>query len=139
FVNSGTEATMSALRVARAFTGRDKIVKFEGGYHGHSDGLLAKAGSGVATLGLPDSAGVPASFTAETLVIPFNDTAAVDALFAARGQEIAALIVEPVPANMGLVPPQPGFLQHLRAVTEAHDALMIFDEVISGFRLAYGG
>jgi glutamate-1-semialdehyde 2,1-aminomutase len=139
FVNSGTEATMSALRLARAFTGRDKIVKFEGGYHGHSDGLLAKAGSGVATLGLPDSAGVPASFAAETLLAPFNDRAAVERIFAERGSEIAALIVEPVPANMGLVPPQPGFLQFLRAITEAHGALLVFDEVISGFRLAYGG
>jgi glutamate-1-semialdehyde 2,1-aminomutase len=139
FVNSGTEATMSALRLARAFTGRDKIVKFEGCYHGHSDGLLAKAGSGVATLGLPDSAGVPASFTAETLLAPFNDRDAVERLFAARGAEIAALIVEPVPANMGLVPPQPGFLQLLRDITSAHGALLIFDEVITGFRLAYGG
>jgi glutamate-1-semialdehyde 2,1-aminomutase len=139
FVNSGTEATMSALRLARAFTGRDKIVKFEGCYHGHSDGLLAKAGSGVATLGLPDSAGVPASFTAETLLAPFNDRDAVERLFSERGAEIAALIVEPVPANMGLVPPAPGFLQLLREVTSAHDALLIFDEVITGFRLAYGG
>lgn len=139
FVSSGTEATMSALRLARAFTGRDKIVKFEGGYHGHSDGLLAKAGSGIATLGLPDSAGVPASFTAETLLAPFNDRDAVERLFAERGAEIAALIVEPVPANMGLVPPQAGFLQFLREITSAHGALLIFDEVITGFRLAYGG
>jgi glutamate-1-semialdehyde 2,1-aminomutase len=139
FVNSGTEATMSALRLARAFTCRDKIVKFEGCYHGHSDGLLAKAGSGVATLGLPDSAGVPASFTAETLLAPFNDRDAVERLFAERGDEIAALIVEPVPANMGLVPPAAGFLQLLREVTAAHGALLIFDEVITGFRLAYGG
>ena len=139
FVNSGTEATMSALRLARAFTGRDKIVKFEGGYHGHSDGLLAKAGSGVATLGLPDSAGVPASFTAETLLAPFNDRGAVERLFAQRGNEIAALIVEPVPANMGLVPPRPGFLEFLREVTSSHGALLVFDEVITGFRLAYGG
>ena len=139
FVNSGTEATMSAIRLARAFTGRDKIVKFEGGYHGHSDGLLAKAGSGVATLALPDSAGVPASFTAETLVVPFNDRPAVERLFAQRGGEIAALITEPVPANMGLVPPESGFLQFLRDVTAVHGALLIFDEVITGFRLAYGG
>ena len=139
FVNSGTEATMSALRLARAFTGRDKIVKFEGCYHGHSDGLLAKAGSGIATLGLPDSAGVPASFTAETLLAPFNDRDAVERLFAERGGEIAALIVEPVPANMGLVPPAPGFLRLLREITAAYGALLIFDEVITGFRLAYGG
>jgi len=139
FVNSGTEATMSAVRLARAFTGRDKIVKFEGCYHGHADGLLAKAGSGVATLGLPDSAGVPASFTAETIVLPYNDTAAVDAAFDAHGGAIAAVIVEPVAANMGLVPPQPGYLQHLRAATQRAGALLIFDEVITGFRLAPGG
>jgi len=139
FVNSGTEATMSAVRLARAFTGRDKIVKFEGCYHGHADGLLAKAGSGVATLGLPDSAGVPASFTAETIVLPYNDTAAVDAAFEAHGGAIAAVIVEPVAANMGLVPPTPGYLQHLRAATERAGALLIFDEVITGFRLAPGG
>jgi len=139
FVNSGTEATMSALRLARAFTGRDKVVKFEGCYHGHADGLLAKAGSGVATLGLPDSAGVPASYTAETLVVPFNDREAVERVFAERGREIAALIVEPVPANMGLVPPRDGFLRFLREVTERAGALLIFDEVITGFRLALGG
>jgi glutamate-1-semialdehyde 2,1-aminomutase len=139
FVNSGTEATMSALRLARAFTGRDKVLKFEGCYHGHSDGLLAKAGSGVATLGLPDSAGVPASFTAETLLAPFNDRAAVERIFAERGSEIAALIVEPVPANMGLVPPREGFLQFLREITKSAGALLIFDEVITGFRLAPGG
>ncbi len=139
FVNSGTEATMSALRVARAFTGRDKILKFEGGYHGHSDGLLAKAGSGVATLALPDSAGVPASFAAETLLAPFNDRAAVERVFSEHADAIAALIVEPVPANMGLVPPVDGFLQFLREITSAHGTLLIFDEVITGFRLAYGG
>jgi glutamate-1-semialdehyde 2,1-aminomutase len=139
FVNSGTEATMSALRVARAFTGRDKIVKFEGGYHGHNDALLAKAGSGVATLGLPDSAGVPASFTAETLLAPWNDREALTQLFEARGGEIAALICEPVPANMGLVPPEYGYLQFLREITERAGALLIFDEVISGFRLSPGG
>ena len=139
FVNSGTEATMSAIRVARAFTGRDKIVKFEGCYHGHSDGLLAKAGSGVATLSLPDSAGVPASFAAETLLAPFNDRDAVERVFAQHGEEIAALIVEPVPANMGLVPPADGFLQFLREVTERAGALLIFDEVITGFRLGRGG
>ena len=139
FVNSGTEATMSALRVARAFTGRDKVLKFEGCYHGHSDGLLAKAGSGVATLGLPDSAGVPASFTAETLLAPYNDRAALERIFAERGSEIAALIVEAVPANMGVVLPAEGFMQFMRDVTSAHGALLIFDEVITGFRLAYGG
>jgi glutamate-1-semialdehyde 2,1-aminomutase len=139
FVNSGTEATMSAIRLARAFTGRDRIVKFEGGYHGHSDGLLAKAGSGVATLGLPDSAGVPASFAAETLVAPFNDREALERVFAGHGDRIAALIAEPVPANMGLVPPQPGFLRFLRDITAAHGALLIFDEVITGFRLSFGG
>jgi glutamate-1-semialdehyde 2,1-aminomutase len=139
FVNSGTEATMSAIRLARAFTSRDKVVKFEGCYHGHSDGLLAKAGSGVATLGLPDSAGVPASCTAETIVAPFNDVAAVRAIFDERGEEIAAVIVEPAPANMGLVPPRAGFLQFLREITRRAGALLIFDEVISGFRLAPGG
>ncbi|MBI5284863.1 MAG: glutamate-1-semialdehyde 2,1-aminomutase [Chloroflexi bacterium] len=139
FVNSGTEATMSALRLARAFTGRDKVLKFEGCYHGHSDGLLAKAGSGVATLGLPDSAGVPASFTAETLVAPYNDLEAVERVFAERGSEIAAVIVEPVAANMGLVPPGDGFLRLLRDITASSGALLIFDEVITGFRLAYGG
>jgi glutamate-1-semialdehyde 2,1-aminomutase len=139
FVSSGTEATMSAIRVARASTGRDNVLKFEGCYHGHSDGLLAKAGSGIATLGLPDSAGVPASFTAETLVAPFNDRAAVEALFAEHGEAIAATIVEPVPANMGLVPPGDGFLQFLREITQRAGALLIFDEVISGFRLAAGG
>jgi glutamate-1-semialdehyde 2,1-aminomutase len=139
FVNSGTEATMSALRLARAFTGRDKVLKFEGCYHGHSDGLLAKAGSGVATLGLPDSAGVPASFTAETLVVPFNDRDALERMFAERGAEIAAVIVEPVPANMGVVVPHEGFLQFLRDITESSGSLLIFDEVITGFRLALGG
>ncbi len=139
FVNSGTEATMSALRVARAFTGRDKILKFEGCYHGHSDGLLAKAGSGVATLGLPDSAGVPASFTAETLLAPYNDRPALERIFAERGNEIAALIVEAVPANMGVVLPADGFMRFMRDITAAHGALLIFDEVITGFRLAYGG
>ena len=139
FVNSGTEATMSALRLARAFTGRDKILKFEGCYHGHSDGLLAKAGSGLATLGLPDSAGVPASFTAETLVAPFNDGEALDVIFAEHGSEIAALIVEPVPANMGVIAPAPGYLQFLREITLRSGTLLVFDEVITGFRLASGG
>jgi glutamate-1-semialdehyde 2,1-aminomutase len=139
FVNSGTEATMSALRLARAFTGRDKIVKFDGCYHGHSDGLLAKAGSGVATLGLPDSAGVPASFTAETLIAPFNDAEAVDAIIEPHGGALAAIIVEPVPGNMGLVPPRDGFLRYLRDACDRAGTLLIFDEVISGFRLASGG
>ena len=139
FVNSGTEAAMSALRLARAFTGRDKVLKFEGCYHGHSDGLLAKAGSGVATLGLPDSAGVPASFTAETLVAPFNDRAAVEEIFARHDGEIAAVIVEPVAANMGVVPPAEGYLPFLREITQRAGALLIFDEVITGFRIASGG
>ncbi|MDE3095476.1 MAG: glutamate-1-semialdehyde 2,1-aminomutase [Chloroflexota bacterium] len=139
FVNSGTEATMSALRLARAFTGRDKVLKFEGCYHGHADGLLAKAGSGVATFGLPDSAGVPASYTAETLLAPFNDPDAVSRVFDAHPGEIAAVIVEPVPANMGVVLPEPGYLRFLREATERAGALLIFDEVITGFRLALGG
>ena len=139
FVNSGTEATMSALRLARAYTGRDKVVKFEGCYHGHADGLLVQAGSGVATLGLPDSPGVPASFAQETLVARFNDAAGVEALFERFGEKIAAVIVEPVAANMGVVPPLPGFLASLRAVTERAGSLLIFDEVVTGFRVAYGG
>jgi glutamate-1-semialdehyde 2,1-aminomutase len=130
---------MSALRLARGFTGRSKILKFEGCYHGHSDGLLAKAGSGVATLGLPDSAGVPPSFAAETLVAPFNDLTALEATFAEHGDNIAALIVEPVPANMGLVPPADGYLQFLRDITQRAGTLLIFDEVITGFRIAAGG
>jgi glutamate-1-semialdehyde 2,1-aminomutase len=139
FVNSGTEATMSALRLARAYTRRDKVVKFEGCYHGHADGLLVQAGSGVATLGLPDSPGVPASYAQETLVARFNDAAGVEALFERYGEEIAAVIVEPVPANMGVVPPLPGFLASLREITERAGSLLIFDEVITGFRLSYGG
>ncbi|MEX2246273.1 MAG: glutamate-1-semialdehyde 2,1-aminomutase [Dehalococcoidia bacterium] len=139
FVNSGTEATMSALRLARAFTGRDKIVKFEGCYHGHADGLLAKAGSGVATLGLPDSAGVPAAYAGETLVVPYNDAPALEAIFERHGAEIAAVIVEPVAANMGLVPPREGFLRALREITSRAGALLIFDEVVTGFRLGPGG
>ena len=130
---------MSALRLARAFTGRDKIVKFEGCYHGHADGLLAKAGSGQATLGLPDSPGVPASFACLTLVAPYNDEDAVRLLFDEHPDEIAAVIVEPVAGNMGVVPPAPGFLQCLRQLTLDHGALLIFDEVITGFRLRYGG
>jgi len=139
FVNSGTEATMSALRLARAYTRRDKVVKFEGCYHGHADGLLVQAGSGVATLGLPDSPGVPASYAQETLVARFNDAAGVEALFERYGEEIAAVIVEPVAANMGVVPPLPGFLASLREITERAGSLLIFDEVITGFRVAYGG
>ena len=139
FVSSGTEATMSALRLARAYTGRSKIVKFEGGYHGHADGLLVQAGSGVATLALPDSAGVPAAYAAETLLCPYNDMAAIAALFEQRGAEIAAVIVEPVAANMGVVPPAAGFLERLRELSSAAGALLIFDEVITGFRVGLGG
>ncbi|MBI2907805.1 MAG: glutamate-1-semialdehyde 2,1-aminomutase [Chloroflexi bacterium] len=139
FVNSGTEATMSALRLARAFTKRDKIVKFAGCYHGHADGLLVKAGSGVATLALPDSPGVPASYAQNTLVLPYNNMLAVRQLFQLRGPEIAAVIVEPVAANMGVVPPQPGVLETVRRLTRDHHSLLIFDEVITGFRVAYGG
>jgi glutamate-1-semialdehyde 2,1-aminomutase len=139
FVSSGTEATMSALRVARAFTGRSKVLKFEGCYHGHADGLLVQAGSGVATLSLPDSAGVPASYAAETLVSPYNDLEAVEAVFARHGGDIAAVIVEPVAANMGVVPPAPGFLERLRGLCDGNGALLIFDEVITGFRAGLGG
>jgi glutamate-1-semialdehyde 2,1-aminomutase len=139
FVNSGTEATMSALRLARAYTGRSKIIKFEGCYHGHADFLLVRAGSGVATLGLPDSAGVPEGTAQDTLVAPYNDLQAVDRLFGENRGEIAAVIVEPVAGNMGVIPPEPGFLDGLREVTRAEGALLIFDEVITGFRVAYGG
>ncbi len=139
FVNSGTEATMSALRLARGFTGRDLIVKFEGGYHGHADGLLAKAGSGVATLGLPDSPGVPASYAKQTLLAPYNDLDAVRAVFEQHRDEIACLIVEPVAANMGVVPPADSFLAGLREITREAGALLIFDEVVTGFRAGPGG
>jgi glutamate-1-semialdehyde 2,1-aminomutase len=139
FVNSGTEATMSALRVARAFAGREKILKFEGCYHGHADYLLVAAGSGVATLGLPDSPGVPRGATADTLTAPYNDLAAVEAAFQAFPDAIAAVIVEPVAGNMGLVLPAPGFLAGLRSICDRHRAVLIFDEVMTGFRVAHGG
>ena len=138
-VNSGTEATMSALRVARGFTGRDLTIKFEGCYHGHVDSLLVKAGSGMATLGISDTAGVPASFAATTIALPFNSIDAVEAAFRERGDQIAAVIVEPVVGNMGCVPPRPGFLEALRHLTTKHGALLIIDEVMTGFRLALGG
>ena len=138
-VSSGTEAAMSAIRVARGATGRDVLVKFDGCYHGHADSLLVKAGSGGATFGIPDSRGVPGVLAALTLTLPFNDLAAVRELFVARGAEIAALIVEPVAGNMGVVAPAPGFLAGLREVTAQYGALLIFDEVITGFRVAFGG
>ena len=137
--NSGTEATMSAVRLARGFTRRDKIIKFAGCYHGHSDSLLIKAGSGALTHGHPDSAGVPAAFASETVVLPFNDAAALEEAFAANPGQIAAVILEPYPANVGLILPQPGFLPYLRQLCTAHGALLIFDEVMTGFRLAKGG
>jgi len=139
FVNSGTEATMSALRLARAYTKRDKIIKFDGCYHGHADLLLVQAGSGVATLGLPDSPGVPANTVADTLVADFNNLESVEALFRKYPEEIAAIIVEPVAGNMGVVPPQPGFLEGLRAITQREASLLIFDEVMTGFRVHKGG
>ena len=139
FVNSGTEATMSAIRLARGFTGRDVIVKFEGCYHGHADGLLVKAGSGGATLGVPDSGGVPKDYARNTATLPFNDAEAVKDFFARRGADVAALIIEPVAGNMGLILPEPGFLQVLREETEKAGALLIFDEVMTGFRVARGG
>ena len=139
FVNSGTEATMSALRLARAFTSRPKIVKFEGGYHGHADALLVAAGSGAMAHGIPDSAGVTASFAQDTLLAKFNDLASAEAHFNAFPDDIACVIVEPVAGNMGVVPPDEGFLHGLRELTAQHKALLIFDEVITGFRVAYGG
>jgi glutamate-1-semialdehyde 2,1-aminomutase len=139
FVNSGTEATMSALRLARAFTRRDKIVKFRGGYHGHADMLLVQAGSGVATLGLPDSPGVPEPVAADTFIVDFNDLQAVESAFEAHPGKIAAVIVEPVAGNMGLIPPTDGFLQGLKALTQREGALLIFDEVMTGFRVHLGG
>jgi glutamate-1-semialdehyde 2,1-aminomutase len=139
FTSSGTEAVMSAVRLARAFTRRSRIVKFAGCYHGHSDALLTQSGSGVATLGLPGSAGVPAAATADTIVAPYNDVDAVSELFARMGGEIAAILVEPVAANMGVVAPRPGFLESLRDLATRHDALLVFDEVITGFRLGPAG
>jgi glutamate-1-semialdehyde 2,1-aminomutase len=136
-VNSGTEATMSALRLARGYTGRNKIVKFEGCYHGHGDSLLIKAGSGVATLGLPDSPGVPEAVAQNTITVPYNDLESVRYAFERFGEDIAAVIVEPVAGNMGVVPPVPGFLQGLRDITKQYDALLIFDEVMTGFRVDY--
>ncbi len=138
-VNSGTEATLSALRVARAATGRGKILKFEGCYHGHGDSLLVKAGSGVATLGLPDSPGVPAALAQLTVTVPFNDPAALDEAFRTHKNQFAAAIVEPVVGNMGCVPPQPGFLEKLRTLTAEQGTVLIFDEVMTGFRVGYGG
>lgn len=137
-VNSGTEATMSAIRLARGVTGRDKLIKFEGCYHGHADSLLVKAGSGVATLGLPDSPGVPASLAAHTLTVPFNDATAVEDVFK-QHQDVAAIIVEPVVGNMGCVPPVAGFLNALRELATRYGALLIFDEVMTGFRVGFGG
>jgi len=137
--NSGTEAAMSAIRLARGFTRRDKIIKFDGCYHGHVDSLLVKAGSGALTFGHPDSAGIPASFTQHTIVVPFNDESAVRAAFAANPGQIAGLITEPVPGNAGLYPPRPGFLEFLRKICDDHESLLIFDEVMTGFRLAWGG
>jgi len=138
-VNSGTEAVMSSVRLARGYTGRDKVVMFEGCYHGHSDGLLAKAGSGISTFGIPGSAGVPPAFTNETLVVRFNDLEDVEAVCKAHGDDIACILVEPVAGNMGVVPPVPGFLQGLRDMCDQVGALLIFDEVITGFRIAWGG
>jgi glutamate-1-semialdehyde 2,1-aminomutase len=139
FVSSGTEAAMSALRLARAFTGRDRILKFAGGYHGHADALLARAGSGLATLGIPSSPGVPDAVVADTLVAEYNDLEAVRSLAERHGDELAAIIVEPVAGNMGVVPPAPGFLEGLRTVCNGTGALLIADEVITGFRIGYGG
>jgi glutamate-1-semialdehyde 2,1-aminomutase len=138
-VNSGTEATMSALRLARGFTGRDLTIKFEGCYHGHVDSLLVKAGSGMATLGIADTAGVPKAFAETTIALPYNSIAAVEQAFSKRGYQIAAVIVEPVVGNMGCVPPAPGFLEALRELTARYGALLIFDEVMTGFRVALGG
>jgi glutamate-1-semialdehyde 2,1-aminomutase len=139
FVNSGTEATMSAIRLARAVTGRSKVLKFIGCYHGHVDGLLVAAGSGAATLGVPDSAGIPASYARETLLTPFNDLASVEEAMSRHGSETAAILVEPVAGNMGYVEPLDGFLEGLRSLCDSHGALLVFDEVMTGFRVAWGG
>jgi len=139
FVSSGTEAVMGALRAARGFTGRDLVVKFEGNYHGGADYLLVKAGSGAATFGVPTSAGVPEAIASTTRVLPYNDLDAVEALLEAEGGDVAAVIVEPVVGNMGCVPPEPGYLEGLRRLTEAHGVLLVFDEVMTGFRVAAGG
>jgi glutamate-1-semialdehyde 2,1-aminomutase len=139
FVNSGTEACMAVLRLMRAFTGRDKVIKFEGCYHGHADMFLVKAGSGVATLGLPDSPGVPKSTTSNTLTAPYNDLEAVKALFQENPDQICGVILEPVVGNAGFIPPDVGFLEGLRLLTQEHGALLVFDEVMTGFRIAYGG
>ncbi|MBE9504035.1 MAG: glutamate-1-semialdehyde 2,1-aminomutase [Proteobacteria bacterium] len=138
-VNSGTEATMSAIRLARGYTGRDKIIKFEGGYHGHADGLLVKAGSGAATLGVPDSPGVPADYAKNTITAPFNDLEAVKAIVNEEGKNLACIIVEPLPGNMGVIPPKGGFLEGLRILCSEKGIVLIFDEVMSGFRVAFGG
>lgn len=138
-VNSGTEATMSAIRLARGVTGRDLLIKFDGCYHGHADTLLVAAGSGVATLGIPGSPGVPEAFVQKTLSLPYNDIDRITQVISRKGGDVAAVIVEPVAGNMGLVPPEPGFLQALRRLTEEHGIVLIFDEVMSGFRVAYGG
>lgn len=138
-VNSGTEALMSAIRLARGYTGRDKVIKFEGCYHGHSDSLLAKAGSGIATFGLPDSAGVPASLTSDTIVLSYNDIESLKRAMAASGDQIACVVLEPVAGNMGVVPPQKGYLAGVRSLCDRYGVLLVFDEVITGFRLAYGG
>lgn len=137
-VSSGTEATMSAIRLARGFTGRDKLIKFEGCYHGHADSLLVKAGSGLLTFGNPSSAGVPAAVAADTLVLPYNDVAALEQVFAKQGQEIAAIIVEPVAGNMNLIQPRPDFVKAMRELSQKHDALLIYDEVMTGFRVGLG-
>ncbi len=139
FVNSGTEACMAVLRLIRAYTGRDKVIKFEGCYHGHADMFLVKAGSGVATLGLPDSPGVPRSTTANTLTAPYNDLEAVKQLFAENPDAIAGVILEPIVGNAGFITPEPGFLEGLREITKEHGALLVFDEVMTGFRISYGG
>jgi glutamate-1-semialdehyde 2,1-aminomutase len=139
FVSSGTEATMSAIRLARGYTGREKFIKFDGNYHGHSDALLVAAGSGLLTLGIPSTPGVTKGAAADTIVLPYNDLDSVKATLEAEGEQIAAIILEPIAGNMGVVPPKPGFLQGLRDLCDAHGAVLIFDEVISGFRVALGG